>query len=329
MDRKTPETEVKAILRNCDELFRQKKFEESLALASSPQAQNSVVELLPYVLEMQVRNQIALLQFSTALKLITETLKYLPNLRDFLFRKVECELALGKTDEARKGLADLQSKMEQDDEKDLVWRTKVQSLQDKLDLKCNRELNQVRVYFKEETGERVRLEEHLKKVRELYTFEQDDMHVTVRPKSKAVKSKEPASLSLFPSQFKLSFTTVEDKVFSLDLDLFAEIVPELSVQYLENDHVVLRLYKKEQGKIWDFLEEQLSVENQGANKAHLTHTQKRWNQICTDFEEDLERNKLGDGDPAMNLFKQIYANANEDTRRAMMKSYMESGGTVL
>lgn len=329
MEQKTPEAEVKALLRTCDDLHRQKKFEESLALASSSAAQNSVVELLPYVLEMQVRNQLALLQFSTAHKLVCETLKYLPNLRDFLFRKVECELALGKTEEASKGLQELMSKIEKDDEKDATWKARVLALQEKLELKGRRDLNQVRVYFKEETGERVRLDEHRRKVRELYTFEQDDATVLVRPKAKPLKSADSVSVSFYPAQFKLSFTTAEDKVFSLDLDLFAEIVPEQSMHELENGSVLLRLRKKEQGRVWDFLEEQLSVENQGANKAHLTHTQKRWNQICTEFEEDLERNKLGDGDPAMNMFKQIYANANEDTKRAMMKSYMESGGTVL
>jgi suppressor of G2 allele of SKP1 len=36
-----------------------------------------------------------------------------------------------------------------------------------------------------------------------------------------------------------------------------------------------------------------------------------------------------DGDPAMHMFKQIYANASEDTKRAMMRSYITSGGTVL
>lgn len=30
-----------------------------------------------------------------------------------------------------------------------------------------------------------------------------------------------------------------------------------------------------------------------------------------------------------NFFQQLYGNADEDTKRAMMKSYVESGGTTL
>lgn len=41
-------------------------------------------------------------------------------------------------------------------------------------------------------------------------------------------------------------------------------------------------------------------------------------------EDDFES-----GDPAQSFFKQLYANANPDTRRAMMKSYYESNGTAL
>lgn len=35
------------------------------------------------------------------------------------------------------------------------------------------------------------------------------------------------------------------------------------------------------------------------------------------------------GDPAHAFFKQLYAGASDETRRAMMKSYQESGGTAL
>ena len=38
---------------------------------------------------------------------------------------------------------------------------------------------------------------------------------------------------------------------------------------------------------------------------------------------------LQDGDGAMNLFKKVFANGNEDTKRAMIRSYQLSGGTVL
>lgn len=50
---------------------------------------------------------------------------------------------------------------------------------------------------------------------------------------------------------------------------------------------------------------------------------KNWDAI-KDEDDKLE------GDAAMNkVFKDIYSGANDDQRRAMMKSYYESGGTVL
>ena len=38
---------------------------------------------------------------------------------------------------------------------------------------------------------------------------------------------------------------------------------------------------------------------------------------------------MDDDDPLNKVFKDIYGNGSEEQRRAMMKSYVESGGTVL
>lgn len=65
------------------------------------------------------------------------------------------------------------------------------------------------------------------------------------------------------------------------------------------------------------------------NQARPYASQKNWDQIDKDIKKDLE-NEKPEGDAALNgLFKQIYERADPDTRRAMMKSYQTSGGTVL
>ncbi|KAI9822408.1 MAG: hypothetical protein M1827_000127 [Pycnora praestabilis] len=69
---------------------------------------------------------------------------------------------------------------------------------------------------------------------------------------------------------------------------------------------------------------------------------KDWDKLATDLtkpEKSGDLNQEGDGvvkefedeegDPVNNFFKKIYAGADPDTRRAMMKSYQESNGTAL
>jgi suppressor of G2 allele of SKP1 len=64
-------------------------------------------------------------------------------------------------------------------------------------------------------------------------------------------------------------------------------------------------------------------------KAKPYASNKNWDKIDQDIKKDLEEEKP-EGDGALNaLFKQIYDRADENTRRAMMKSYQTSGGTVL
>jgi len=69
--------------------------------------------------------------------------------------------------------------------------------------------------------------------------------------------------------------------------------------------------------------------------APVRKQKKNWEGITTDIltkekEKSTEEDPNVGGDAALNsFFQKIFADADEDTKRAMMKSYQESGGTAL
>jgi len=77
--------------------------------------------------------------------------------------------------------------------------------------------------------------------------------------------------------------------------------------------------------------EQASTVDQPA--ATQTQPKRRnWDKLADDELEDKvdDKDPNAGGDTALNaLFSQIYANADPDTKRAMIKSFTESGGTTL
>jgi len=116
----------------------------------------------------------------------------------------------------------------------------------------------------------------------------------------------------------------------LALALIHPVLPkECAVKVLASK-IELRLKKREGGHRWAALEgEGKEPELTGAPSAAASAYAniKDWDSIAK--EATAGDDKL-EGEQALNqMFQQIYANGNDDLRRAMNKSFTESGGTVL
>ncbi|RXN30176.1 SGT1 -like protein [Labeo rohita] len=60
-----------------------------------------------------------------------------------------------------------------------------------------------------------------------------------------------------------------------------------------------------------------------------SHYTRNWDKVVGEIKEEEKNEKL-EGDAALNkLFQQIYSDGSDEVKRAMNKSFMESGGTVL
>ncbi|KAK6004459.1 hypothetical protein QM012_008321 [Aureobasidium pullulans] len=176
------------------------------------------------------------------------------------------------------------------------------------------------------------------------------------PKDKATIDIQPRSLTIsFPLQ------TSSDYDFSLE-PLFAEIDPSASTFSIMSTKVEVVLKKSQPGQKWPSLEGTESANEASkpttsvssapiqssstAQKAPSYPTSSRsgpkdWDKLAS---EALAKPKTGDskagskmeeedddegGDPVNGFFKKLYAGADADTRRAMMKSFSESNGTAL
>ncbi|CAG5107109.1 Oidioi.mRNA.OKI2018_I69.chr1.g3150.t1.cds [Oikopleura dioica] len=134
-------------------------------------------------------------------------------------------------------------------------------------------------------------------------------------------------------QFERDSVTVsginkEGNAFTEVVELACEIVPKQSTFKTMSTKIELRLMKADPGLRWEQLEKQSLHEIKQPVKHNQT---KDWDKLAKEAAEQEDKDiEQGGGDAALQqMFKKIYANANEDTKRAMMKSFQESNGTVL
>ncbi|KAI9802312.1 MAG: hypothetical protein M1833_001818 [Piccolia ochrophora] len=183
------------------------------------------------------------------------------------------------------------------------------------------------------------------------------------PKDKALVDIQEQAVSIsFPMPSSSSFE------FSLD-PLYATVDPAKSTYSVMSTKLELILEKSTPGRKWPSLEgseiaqtQDKSTDNSnvGGAKASSSNLErdaapsyptssrsgpKDWDKVAADLSkkparaeaqgdsggEPAEGDDLDDdeGDPVNGFFKKLYAGADPDTRRAMMKSYQESNGTAL
>ncbi|KAM4795995.1 protein SGT1 homolog [Rhinophrynus dorsalis] len=122
--------------------------------------------------------------------------------------------------------------------------------------------------------------------------------------------------------------------YNLKLSLFHSIVPEQSTFKVLSSKIEIKM-KKTEAIRWDSLEGQAQskLKHFATEATHKypssSHYTKNWDKLVVEIKEE-EKNEKMEGDAALNqLFQQIYSDGSDEVKRAMNKSFMESGGTVL
>ncbi|XP_021175106.2 protein SGT1 homolog [Fundulus heteroclitus] len=118
---------------------------------------------------------------------------------------------------------------------------------------------------------------------------------------------------------------------NLHFHLLHPIVPQQSSFKILTTKVEIKM-KKTDAIRWEKLEgegQESNIKHFNPNEYPTSSHYTKWDKVVLDISEEEKNEKL-EGDAALNkLFQQIYSDGSDDVKRAMNKSFMESGGTVL
>ena len=172
-----------------------------------------------------------------------------------------------------------------------------------------------------------------------YDWYQSATHVIITVMAKKVKE-EDITVSMQPKAVSIG---IREPAFTLQVDLFDRIVPDASSVNVMQSKVELKLAKVAAGSQWPTLSSLTDaqalpqpttnpvvsvVTGTGAALPTPYAGNKKWDEIEKALASEAEEEYTGDA--ALNkLFRDIYSKADEDTRRAMIKSYQTSAGTCL
>jgi suppressor of G2 allele of SKP1 len=174
---------------------------------------------------------------------------------------------------------------------------------------------------------------------------QNDKRVEVNVMAKKLP-KERVIVEIEPRRLKVATKDESgEEDYVLDVELFSEIDAGASTYEVLGSKIEVMLVKKVPAEHWKDLEAggatgasatagTAAVAPGGveaAPSAAYPYAGKKvdWNKVEQEVQKEEKEEKL-EGDAAvMKFFKDIFKDSDEDTRRAMMKSYQESGGKAL
>lgn len=168
-----------------------------------------------------------------------------------------------------------------------------------------------------------------------YDWYQTQTHVVITILLKNIRE-EDAKINIQEKSLSATIKLPSGSDYSLELDLSHPINPAQSITKFYKSKIEVKL-KKQEGLQWHKLEGDESNLKQilAEESEHVMeypsscHYTRNWDKLAKDVEEE-EKNEKKEGDAALNeLFQKIYADGTDETRKAMMKSFYESGGTVL
>ncbi|KAF8936617.1 Protein SGT1 A [Dissophora ornata] len=164
---------------------------------------------------------------------------------------------------------------------------------------------------------------------------QSETYVTISVFIKNAK-KDAVDVNITENALSVSVKMPTGSDYSLEMDpLSHKIIPTESKFEVLSTKIEIRLKKEFEGLKWGALEgddvnaASMASVTAGAAPAYPTSSKKTkdWDTLEKQAAKEEEK---ADGDKALNqLFAQIYKDADDDARRAMMKSFTESNGTCL
>jgi len=136
--------------------------------------------------------------------------------------------------------------------------------------------------------------------------------------------KDKVKVEITPTSLSISFPNARGSEFTFDIVPFAHKVSKEESSFRVLSTKLEVHLKKMEARQWNVLEVAEEIKPQGIEYPTSSRKgAKNWDSIAKDTKEDDDS-----GNPDA-LFKHLFKDADEDMRRAMMKSYVESNGTAL